>query len=490
MRHLLYAYMNTTTLVIQTDFSAQYSHKAAWTNTCEHPPTSNMDVFVVTRVVFDAEGKPTFITDVWRIFSAAKGSSAFHNACLHQITEYYRTVMQLELVYVCTDGCRGQYKGRRNFYKISTFAKEHAAATFVLGPIPMGMFGCHRSPHPPSQTELQMVVQAIYAGAGSAADATVTDTSRSRSAAPPSIITQATAPPPSKKRTSPAPETFAICDVKLIHLFACGHHFKGPHDGYGKDAKFMPKTAERHQRVRIATTFDLYNFNATHLPTPRKNVLASEVVAALSPLPPAALAPLNTHQLPADWASVLNHVNMATGSRCLPADSEPPPTVSPSLPTPTLLPCTEEAPDIEDLAMDDLNARPTVTAHEEDPDSEPEDTSAGDFDFEFDDTGARVLRAEQMEDTGMHPSPSASAPSAERPAKAPTRSRKARVIRVVMKEAGCEEHEGGEVTVVTQRAKEPGIPPHAFCLPPPSLAPLPFCNRPCFLPTPMCPPHL
>ncbi len=135
-----------------------------------------MDVFVVTRVVFNAEGKPTFITDVWRIFSAAKGSSAFHNACLHQITEYYRTVMQLELIYVCTDGCRGQYKGRRNFYKISTFAKEHAAATFVLGPIPMGMFGCHRSPHPPSQTELQVVVQAIYAGAGAAADATVTVT--------------------------------------------------------------------------------------------------------------------------------------------------------------------------------------------------------------------------------------------------------------------------------------------------------------------------
>ena len=85
-----------------------------------------MDVFVVTRVVFDAEGKPTFITDVWRIFSAAKGSSAFHNECLHQITEYYRTVMQLELVYVCTDGCRGQYKGRRNFYKISIIVRPTA----------------------------------------------------------------------------------------------------------------------------------------------------------------------------------------------------------------------------------------------------------------------------------------------------------------------------------------------------------------------------
>ena len=55
-RQLVYSFMGLDAIIIQTDFSAQYAHKAACTNTCEHPPTSNMDVFVVTttRVVFDA----------------------------------------------------------------------------------------------------------------------------------------------------------------------------------------------------------------------------------------------------------------------------------------------------------------------------------------------------------------------------------------------------------------------------------------------------
>jgi hypothetical protein len=57
VRNLSYATVGDDTILIQTDFSAQYPHKAAWTNTCEHPPTSNMDVFVVTRVLIDAEGK-------------------------------------------------------------------------------------------------------------------------------------------------------------------------------------------------------------------------------------------------------------------------------------------------------------------------------------------------------------------------------------------------------------------------------------------------
>ena len=128
---------------------------------------------------------------------------------------------------------------------------------------------------------------------------------------------------------------------------------------------------------------------------------------------------------------------------------------------------------MEGLEADDLNARPTVGAHEEDEDSEAED-AAGDFDFEFDEAGSRVHRPEQLEDEGASASPSSSSTadsagsasagsaSAESPAtppaaKAAKRSRKARVVRMTMKESGCEEHEGGEVRVVTQRAKTPGI---------------------------------
>ena len=137
MRHLVYSTLSPLAIAIQTDFSAQYAHKAAWTNTCEHPPTSNIDVFVVTRVGSNSDGKLTYITDVWRIFSAAKGSSSFHNQCLSQIVEYYRTVIGLKVVWVFTDGCRGQYKGKRNFYRLSTFAMDHSKATYNPAPIPM-----------------------------------------------------------------------------------------------------------------------------------------------------------------------------------------------------------------------------------------------------------------------------------------------------------------------------------------------------------------
>ena len=37
-RALIYGSCAATELIISTDFSAQYDHKAAWTNTCEHPP--------------------------------------------------------------------------------------------------------------------------------------------------------------------------------------------------------------------------------------------------------------------------------------------------------------------------------------------------------------------------------------------------------------------------------------------------------------------
>ena len=475
-RHLIYATAEDNVLIIQTDFSAQYSHKAAWTNTCEHPPTSNIDVFVVTRVVIDKVAHTrTYVTDVWRIFSAAKGSSAFHNECLRQITEFYRGVIALVIVYVCTDGCRGQYKGKRNFYKISTFASEHSKDSCVLGPIPMVHAASYETSHAPTNKDLAAVVDAVLAGAVAAADATVMEATISRSSIPPA----ATSPRTLSRRRAPtvrAPSPPEVFDVVLRHFFACGHHFKGPHDGYGKDAKFMPKTAERHQRARIATTFDLYNFNATYLSTPRVNVLASEVVVALSLLFPEKLAPLDPSHLPGDWTNMLDHLNLPQGSRCLPVDVEPPvvnPTVDPPVAnttpdaTPATTDPTPEEPDMEGLEADDLNARPTVSAHEEDEDSEAED-AAGDFDFEFDEAGSRVLRPEQLEEEGASASPSSSSTadagsaSAESPAtppaaKAAKRSKKARVVRMTMKESGCEEHKGGEVRVVTQRAKEPGI---------------------------------
>ena len=115
-------------------------------------------------------------------------------------------------VHCFTDGCRGQYKGRRNFHRIASFPSEHEG-------------------------------------------------------------------------------------VRLLHHFAAGHHFKGPHDAYGKDPKFLARMAERQQRVRLATTHDLYTFCVETLPVPKK-LNAKEIIAPLPVKPASELALLPPEQLP------------------------------------------------------------------------------------------------------------------------------------------------------------------------------------------------
>lgn len=36
--------------------------------------------------------------------------------------------------------------------------------------------------------------------------------------------------------------------VELVHRFSASHHFKGPHDQYGKDAKALTRTPPRRTR--------------------------------------------------------------------------------------------------------------------------------------------------------------------------------------------------------------------------------------------------
>jgi hypothetical protein len=161
------------------------------------------------------EGERVVTTDVWRVFSEVKGDSNFHNTALSQIVGHYKEkIPDLRQAHVFTDGCRAQYKGRRNFLKIAGF---------------------------PSLPEHKGVI--------------------------------------------------------LRHHFACGHHFKGPHDAYGKDPKFLGRMAERQQRWRIATTHDFYTFCVVTLPAPKK-LTAKQIVTALPAKDPTELQRLPPAELP------------------------------------------------------------------------------------------------------------------------------------------------------------------------------------------------
>lgn len=331
-RHMVYATFESNELCISTDFSAQFDHKCAWTLTCEHPPRSNQAVYVVTHSPrTDDTGERVVTTDIWRIFSEVKGDSLFHNTALAQIVEFYKERLDLERVHVFTDGCRGQYKGKRNFCRIASFPSEHQG-------------------------------------------------------------------------------------VHLLHHFAASHHFKGPHDAYGKDPKFLGRMAERHQRVRLATTHNLYTFCIETMPAPKK-LTTKDIIATMPVKPATELERLPPEQLP-------EHLKAQQTGLTTPLD--PPVVCQPCMHTGGAAaggdgggvsgsgeggggeheqevmeeaPCDEatceEGQEEEEAQseaaesqQDEGPGAAELEREEEASDSEAEEGGAGDFEFEFDSTGA------------------------------------------------------------------------------------------------------
>ena len=292
-RHLTYATFGSSEMCISTDFSAQYEHKAAWTRTCEHAPRSNMAVFVVTHSpVYDAEtGERSVTTDIWRIFSEAKGSSQFHNKALAQIVDYYREKLGLTDVFVFSDGCRSQY------------------STLESNPC---LFACHL-PHQ------------LYSASH-----------------PAPTIASLTPPQSARLLRYKGKRNFAKVaqfpsehnGVNLHHRFAASHHFKGPHDAYGKDCKHLSTVAERHQKVRLASCFDWYHFCASTLPTPKK-FTSKQIVdrlptvqAVVDTLPPPTEAEREAARVAAREemeAAVTEEAMTAATERLIAAGGTPPP---------------------------------------------------------------------------------------------------------------------------------------------------------------------
>jgi len=405
-RHLVYSTFTTNEIVISTDFSAQFDHKCAWTLTCEHPPRSNQAVYVVTHSPGVDDGERTVYTDVWRMFSEMKGDALFHNTALSHIVEYYANELPgLEQAHVFTDGCRGQYKGRRNFAKIAAF---------------------------PSLS--------LHKG------------------------------------------------VKLRHHFAASHHFKGPHDAFGKDPKFLARMAERHQRARIATTHDLYQFCVQTMPAPKKLTakqivtgLAKKDLAELQRKPPSELPPHLRPAAPecgaAEGTAEAGVGGGGGGSRTEAegeaegdsdgegcdgdgGDGE--------------MRCAgrsgAEAGEADEDAEGEGDAEAELLAAavegEQDvaeggegdgapSDAEEEAEGAGDFEFVFDETGARVRPEEEAAREAA--ADAADEIEARGTATLAPRKRRRRVIQITEQAAGQEHTKEGDVREVEQGPRKPGI---------------------------------
>lgn len=332
-------------------------------------------------------GKRKVTTDVWRIFSEAKGSSLFHNKALDHITQYYNEKLGLlERIFVFSDGCRGQYKGKRNFLCIAKFLSR-------------------------------------------------------------------------------------MNGVTLVHRFAASHHFKGPHDAYGKDAKVLCRTAERNQKARLASTHDVYHFCATMLPSPRRGLSAKQVVDQLPDQPDTP--PRSAEQQAAEQKAAVEAMAEATtreAAAMIAARMEDEAGITP----PTVE--AVEAADPAALAADASAAEAWAAEQHEDseaataeavadaeaaavfsPDIDTQlDEEAGCGDFEFDESGARVGADHPM--AGEAGEAAATSDVVEVASPPPKRQRASRKVMILLQQPGMEASaDNGERRTDEWGQREPGM---------------------------------
>ena len=151
-----------------------------------------------------------------------------------------------------TDGCRGQYKGKRNFNRIAQFPSNHPV-TWVPGPIVRGVNIIHR-----------FAASHHFKGTHDAC------------AAP--CVKVANLEPMPGLYSALAPLKAWCCSESIQHVPGAIRIMSLVR--YGKDAKHLARTAERNQRVRLATTHDLYYFCHTTLPAPRKGMTAERLLVS------------------------------------------------------------------------------------------------------------------------------------------------------------------------------------------------------------------
>ena len=122
------------TLYIATDFSAVISHILQDKINSHVPAHSNLAVYIVShspRIIILPNGEPKRVqdNDTWYFASnhgeILKSNSFYHRQCCDTIMKHYYDIgLTIRHVNMFTDGCGGQYKGRRNVWSLSTLLSQ------------------------------------------------------------------------------------------------------------------------------------------------------------------------------------------------------------------------------------------------------------------------------------------------------------------------------------------------------------------------------
>ena len=252
--------------------------------------------------------------------------------------------------------------------------------------------------------------------------------------------------------------------MRILHHFATSHHFKGPHDAYGKDPKFLGRMAERHQRVRLATTRDLYNFCVETMPEPKK-LTAKQIIAPMPIRPPAELARLPPEQLPEHlrpqqptWAEALK-VAEAAGAQerdsTIASDEEECEACEADEG------CEEGKTEVESEPEEPEEVEPEeaeVERLEAASDSEAEEDGAGDLVFEFDENGGRIRPEEEAAHMAEEEAEMETRGAVvEQPSASRRCRRRSRQVEILQQAAGQEHTTQGETRTEQQGQRAQGI---------------------------------
>ena len=91
------------------------------------------------KKVIPAHEKVIWTNDIWHFWRPADGTkganSVNHNHALNHLVDYYKLLFPGRTIRIVmtTDGCRGQYAGRKNFAKIAEFFSKHDGVEIAHG---------------------------------------------------------------------------------------------------------------------------------------------------------------------------------------------------------------------------------------------------------------------------------------------------------------------------------------------------------------------
>ena len=148
-RNLFFDGFPTTTLAMHTDFSATYETLGQDEATCHQPRTCIQQVFVVSTVHIDGQGRRTQLNESMHFWGENDSKSCpsnyvFHNTCVKAIVQLFQSKFnnRFTKLAVFSDGCAEQYKSSHAAHEMTFLRAETNINEIIHTYAPTAQFKC------------------------------------------------------------------------------------------------------------------------------------------------------------------------------------------------------------------------------------------------------------------------------------------------------------------------------------------------------------